>query len=872
MNRTTSIEALETRIAPAFAAVINLGALNGTNGFKLTGDGFFDASGRSVSGVGDFNNDGFDDMIIEALGEGYVVFGKAGEMRTTFALSTLDGSNGFKLVGEAALDFSSFSVSGAGDVNGDGFDDLIVGAGRAGTNDNNIGASYVVFGKAGRVAPILNLSTLNGSNGFKLTGEADGDKFGQSVSGAGDVNGDGFDDLIIGAPGTSQNGSNSGASYVVFGKAGAFPATLALSTLDGTSGLKLVGAAANDDLGSSVDAAGDVNGDGFDDIVIGAPGASGSSGATYVVFGKAGVFTAILSLSTLNGANGFKLIGDDFDHAGKSVSSAGDMNGDGFDDVIISGGTFDSYVVFGKAGGFGTTLSLSNLNGTSGFKLEPGLDRYFFGEDVRSAGDVNGDGFGDIITWDDRLSGSGSSACYVVFGKAGGFDETISLSSLNGRNGFKLVGEVIPRHLHTSLNSAGDVNGDGFDDIIIGESGASPNGWESGTSYVIFGKSSILSNDRKSATFLDTDGDVVTVKISKGTLAQQDFTFKSGVFQKLDLSRDPQLFAGTNIAVTVKKVREGDGRVNLGYLNATGVDLGAVSIAGDLGQVDAGDSNPATAAIKSLSVGSLGALGIATQDAAAPSLQSDLLGALAKLTVKGSVRGAVNVTGANLGPVSIGGDLDGSAGGALAGALRADGNIGKVTVKGSIIGGADTSGIIAGGKLGKVSIGGALASADATKSVTISALGDLSATTAAKAVAIAGLSVKTNVLNARILGGFTTSLVATNPDAGIGKITVGGNWAASSIAAGVADSTANGFGQNDTLFPGDTKSTIFASIASVLIKGTATGSPSGGDHFGITAQRVLNLKTGTTIHLLTGTANGILLDAANNDFRVVDFT
>ncbi len=132
------------------------------------------------------------------------------------------------------------------------------------------------------------------------------------------------------------------------------------------------------------------------------------------------------------------------------------------------------------------------------------------------------------------------------------------------------------------------------------------------------------------------------------------------------------------------------------------------------------------------------------------------------------------------------------------------------------------------------------------------------------------MKVKTNVLNARILAGYTASLGAANADAGIGAITVLGNWSASSIAAGVADSANNGFGRNDTLIDGG-NSAILASIASILIKGTATGSAAGGDHFGITAQRVSKLKIGTTTHPLTTSANDILLDATNNDFRVVDF-
>ena len=393
---------------------------------------------------------------------------------------------------------------------------------------------------------------------------------------------------------------------------------------------------------------------------------------------------------------------------------------------------------------------------------------------------------------------------------------------------------------------------------------------------MVFGKADVavkFSAGGKTGTFLDTDGDLVTVKVTKGQLTQSDFRFSNSVWQKLDLSGNPLLFAGTNITVTVKKGFEGDGKVNFGAIDAHGLDLGIVTLRGDLGQIDAGDGNFKTPAIKALTVGSLGTVGGTQPAGTVAPLQSDLIGALAQLTVSGSVKGAINITGgtgANLGPVSIGGDLDGSAGGTLAGLLRAGGNIGPVLVKGSVIGGADFSGIIAGGKLGKVSIGAEHKSANAAKPVFISALGDLAATTLAKAVAIAGLSVKTNVLNARILAGTTASLGAANADAGIGAVSVLGNWAASSIVAGVADSTSDGFGRNDTLIPGGNAG-ILARIASIFIKGTATGSAGAGDFFGITAQRVAKLKIGATLHPLTPAANDILLDAANNDFRVVDF-
>ena len=132
-------------------------------------------------------------------------------------LSGLTGADGFKIQGEAAGDYSGRSVSGAGDVNGDGFDDLIIGASGADPNGSSSGASYVVFGKMNGFGATLNLSTLDGTNGFKIQGEVAGDVSGRSVSGAGDVNGDGFADLIIGAFGASLEGSASGASYVVFG-------------------------------------------------------------------------------------------------------------------------------------------------------------------------------------------------------------------------------------------------------------------------------------------------------------------------------------------------------------------------------------------------------------------------------------------------------------------------------------------------------------------------------------------------------------------------------------------------------------------------------------------------------------------------------
>jgi len=254
----------------------------------------------------------------------------------TLELSSLNGADGFVINGIDANDRSGFSVYSAGDINGDGVDDLIIGAHWADPNGiNRAGESYVVFGGAGVGASgVIDLSALNGANGFVINGIDANDRSGWSVSSAGDVNGDGVAELIIGTRNADPNGINrAGESYVVFGGAGVGASgVIELLALNGTNGFIINGIDAIDRSGWSVSSAGDVNGDGVDDVIIGAydadPNGNTNAGESYVVFGRCALAADLNGDDVVDTADIGALIVQ-FGTAGPGA----DINGDGVVDT-----------------------------------------------------------------------------------------------------------------------------------------------------------------------------------------------------------------------------------------------------------------------------------------------------------------------------------------------------------------------------------------------------------------------------------------------------------------------------------------------------------------------------------------------------------
>lgn len=533
---------------------LDLGNLDGTNGFVIEGIAAGDAFGPAgpssylVSDAGDVNNDGFDDAIVAAnlaqgegsetspAGETYIVFGGS-SFESNFDLDGLDGNNGFTINGLDTFAAFSYAASAAGDINADGFDDIILGVSQAaGDSDGNsaAGEAFVVFGGT-NFGSDFDLDDLNGSNGFTLEGFAPAGGAGFVVTGIGDINADGIDDVAIGAPGAANDAGDAAAGqiYVVFGRTGGrddggFEATLDLDTLDGSQGFTIEGAAAADNAGLSASAAGDVNGDGVADLIVGAPGAdpdgNANAGTAYVIFGRgndgrtaAVPFGSSLDLEDdLDGPNGFAIEGvASFDTLG-FVVDGGDFNGDGIADILV-GSAADSAdgqligelsILFGStqlgsggAPGDEGTFDPDSLEGDDGLTITNlvGASDALLEGSIGFAGDVNGDGFDDLLVGrsdfdpDDRTD---AGRVAILFGGSDvGSDGTFDFEGFDPSDGdgFFVEGLNTGDFLGSSVSAAGDINGDAADDFILAAPGGDPNEEaDAGESYVVFG---IFSGD-----------------------------------------------------------------------------------------------------------------------------------------------------------------------------------------------------------------------------------------------------------------------------------------------------------------------------------------------------------------------------------------
>ncbi|MEM9531583.1 MAG: Ig-like domain-containing protein [Pseudomonadota bacterium] len=415
-------------------------------------------------------------------------------------LKNLDISDGFTLSGIAENDQSGHSVSSAGDFNGDGVADLIIGEPYAAPGGVGFaGQSYIVFGQRSGFAQSLRLEDLDGTNGLTIESNVGLDQAGISVSGAGDINADGLDDVVIGAPGNL----GPGRAYVVFGAERGLPGRLSLASLNGENGFRIDGIGAEDGAGRAVSGAGDFNGDGVDDLVIGAPYADVDDGEAYVVFGNENGFAGVLDLSTLDGSNGITIVAEaDGGRLGRAVSGAGDVNDDGLADVVVGAftagpdGIGKAYVVFGSDQGF-ASFNLSALNGNNGFEM---LGANLFdnaGRAVGAGGDVNADGIDDVLvgaSFADPGSAGQAGEGYVVFGSDQTFAASINLGNLSGTDGFAFRGTDVNDRVAQAVAGAGDVNGDGIDDILIGASQETVGGLERvGSTYVVFGRTTFPS-------------------------------------------------------------------------------------------------------------------------------------------------------------------------------------------------------------------------------------------------------------------------------------------------------------------------------------------------------------------------------------------
>ena len=409
--------------------------------------------------------------------------------------------------GASASDFAGRALAGVGDVDGDTLADFVVGARRADPNGSDSGRSYLVYGSAAfGTGPLALSSIAAGSGGLAIDGEASGDFAGFAVAGAGDYNADGSSDLLIGAFGANLGSSNQGRVYIVLGgpALGSGPIQLSAVALS-TGGFALDGAASGDEAGYAVAFAGDVDSDGYDDVLVGAPLADPAAGAdagrAYLVYGRDWFPPGSIDLGTIEPFGGLAIEGEAAaDKAGWAVDRAGDVNGDGFDDMILGAPQADpagaasgrAYVVLGSDTLGTDPIDLADVAaGVGGFAIDGAAAGDTAGSSVAGIGDFNGDGLDDVVVGAPGATNAAavpSGRAYVVFGRTTMPTTPLDLGAVaTSADGIAIDGDAANDDAGFAVAAAGDLNEDGLADLLVNAHKADPTGSGSGRSYVVFG-------------------------------------------------------------------------------------------------------------------------------------------------------------------------------------------------------------------------------------------------------------------------------------------------------------------------------------------------------------------------------------------------
>ncbi len=434
--------------------------------------------GSGLAGAGDVNGDGYADVIVGAsvfdagaINDGAAFVYHGGGSGLGFANVVSPGS--LLNPGVSNSDFGR-SVSSA-DVNGDGHADVIVGDPGYDNGQTDEGAAFVWHGSASGINEPA-VDTLLQSN-------QSGALFGKSVSGAGDVNGDGYADLIVGAESYDAFPpfQNEGTAFVFMGSASGIA--------DGnptTANARIIGDSTNDYIGTSVASAGDVNGDGYGDVIVGAEffGVN-DEGAAFVFHGSASGMSNV-SPYYAGTHGGTHLVSDQIARMGHSVAGAGDVNGDGYGDVLVGAPDYDSpeadggaaFVFLGSASGIPYSTPT-----TAATRLVSNAASTRLGWSVSGAGDVNGDRYGDVIVGREGFLG----AAYVFHGSATGIaDANAATAATQLESSEFTFGE--------SVSGAGDVNGDGYGDVVVGAPSYFIDADSEGVAFVFHGSASGIAS------------------------------------------------------------------------------------------------------------------------------------------------------------------------------------------------------------------------------------------------------------------------------------------------------------------------------------------------------------------------------------------